>query len=128
MTFWDHLEDLRKSIFRMAAALVGVTVVLFFFKDFLFEDVINVYSKEKGVFINSFTVSENKTYIVKVTDDAGNSSYKYININNIDKGNPIVDTNTYADYSERIIVYGENGRVEKNPSTGRYEYSNDTIF
>ena len=40
MTFWDHLEDLRKSIFRMAAALVGVTVVLFFFKDFLFEDVI----------------------------------------------------------------------------------------
>ena len=40
MTFWDHLEDLRKSIFRMAAALVGVTVVLFFFKDFLFDDVI----------------------------------------------------------------------------------------
>lgn len=40
MTFWDHLEDLRKSIFRMAAALVAVTVVLFFFKDFLFDDVI----------------------------------------------------------------------------------------
>ena len=40
MTFWDHLEDLRKSIFRMAAALIGVTVVLFFFKDFLFDDVI----------------------------------------------------------------------------------------
>lgn len=40
MTFWDHLEDLRKSIFRMAAALVGVTVILFFFKDFLFDDVI----------------------------------------------------------------------------------------
>ena len=40
MTFWDHLEDLRKSIFRMAAALTGVTVVLFFFKDFLFDDFI----------------------------------------------------------------------------------------
>lgn len=40
MTFWDHLEDLRKSVFRMAAALVGVAVVLFFFKDFLFDDVI----------------------------------------------------------------------------------------
>lgn len=40
MTFWDHLEDLRKSIFRMAAALIGVTVILFFFKDFLFDDVI----------------------------------------------------------------------------------------
>lgn len=40
MTFWDHLEDLRKSIFRMASSLVGVTVILFFFKDFLFDDVI----------------------------------------------------------------------------------------
>ena len=40
MTFWDHLEDLRKSIFRMSAALFGVAVVLFFFKDFLFGDVI----------------------------------------------------------------------------------------
>ena len=40
MTFWDHLEDLRKSIFRMAAALIAVIVVLFFFKDFLFDDVI----------------------------------------------------------------------------------------
>jgi len=40
MTFWDHLEDLRKSIFRVAVALVGVTVVLFFFKGFLFEDVV----------------------------------------------------------------------------------------
>ena len=40
MTFWDHLEDLRRCLFRMAAALIGVTVVLFFFKDFLFDDVI----------------------------------------------------------------------------------------
>ena len=40
MTFWDHLEDLRKSIFRIAVALIGVTVVLFFFKNFLFEDII----------------------------------------------------------------------------------------
>ena len=40
MTFWDHLEDLRKSIFRIAVALVGVTVVLFFFKNILFDDFI----------------------------------------------------------------------------------------
>lgn len=40
MTFWDHLEDLRKSVFRMVAALIGLTVVLFFFKEFLFDDVI----------------------------------------------------------------------------------------
>lgn len=40
MTFWDHLEDLRRSVFRMSAVLICVTVVLFFFKDFLFDDVI----------------------------------------------------------------------------------------
>lgn len=40
MTFWDHLEDLRKSIFRMMAVLAGSAVILFFFKNFLFDDVI----------------------------------------------------------------------------------------
>lgn len=45
MTFWDHLEDLRKSLFRVAAVLVAVTVALFFFKDFLFDDVILAPSK-----------------------------------------------------------------------------------
>lgn len=40
MNFWDHLEDLRKSIFRMIAALLAVTTVLFFFKDFLFDHII----------------------------------------------------------------------------------------
>ncbi len=40
MTFWDHLEDLRKCIFRVMAVFASVTVCLFFFKEFLFEDVI----------------------------------------------------------------------------------------
>lgn len=40
MTFWDHLEDLRKSIFRMMGVLAGTAVVLFFFKNFLFDDVV----------------------------------------------------------------------------------------
>lgn len=40
MTFWDHLEDLRRSIFRMIAVYVVSAVVLFFFKDFLFGKVI----------------------------------------------------------------------------------------
>ena len=40
MTFWDHLEELRGSLFRMLAVF-GVSVVgLFFFKGFLFDDVI----------------------------------------------------------------------------------------
>lgn len=45
MTFWDHLEDLRKCIIRVAAAFVCVAVVLFFFKDFLFDSVILAPSK-----------------------------------------------------------------------------------
>ena len=40
MTFWDHLEELRGSLLRMLAVF-GVSVVgLFFFKGFLFDDVI----------------------------------------------------------------------------------------
>lgn len=40
MTFWDHLEELRKCLIRSALVLVGFAFVLFFFKDFLFNDVI----------------------------------------------------------------------------------------
>lgn len=40
MTFWDHLEDLRKSIMRIIAVYVAAVVVLFFFKDFLFDAII----------------------------------------------------------------------------------------
>ena len=45
MTFWDHLEDLRKSLFRMIAVFVVTVVALFFFKDILFDDVILAPSK-----------------------------------------------------------------------------------
>lgn len=40
MSFWDHLEDLRKSLFRMVAMFIVATLCLFFFKDFLFDGVI----------------------------------------------------------------------------------------
>ena len=45
MTFWDHLEDLRKCIFRMLAVFATAVIVLFFFKTLLFEDVILAPSK-----------------------------------------------------------------------------------
>lgn len=45
MTFWDHLDDLRKSIYHILAALVVVAVSLFCIKDFLFENVILALSK-----------------------------------------------------------------------------------
>ena len=50
MTFWDHLEDLRKSIMRMAGVYIFMAVVLFFFKDFLFDDVILAPSKKDFFF------------------------------------------------------------------------------
>lgn len=45
MTFWDHLEDLRKSIFRVLLALIIAFVGLFFFTDFLFDKVVLAPSK-----------------------------------------------------------------------------------
>ena len=40
MSFWDHLEALRQGLFRILIALVVLFVVLFFFKDFLFDKLI----------------------------------------------------------------------------------------
>ena len=34
-TFWDHLEELRKSIFRVLVVLATLTVTVFFFKNVL---------------------------------------------------------------------------------------------
>ena len=40
MTFWDHLDVLRASIVRCVVALLAAAIGLFFFKDFLFDDLI----------------------------------------------------------------------------------------
>lgn len=40
MTFWDHLDDLRKVIIRSAAVLLVVSIALFFFKKFLFDVIV----------------------------------------------------------------------------------------
>lgn len=40
MTFWDHLEELRKVFFRGALAVVVMACVAFCFKDFLFHIVL----------------------------------------------------------------------------------------
>ena len=39
-TVWDHLEELRKSIFHVLAVFVSLAVVMFFFKNFLFDKVV----------------------------------------------------------------------------------------
>lgn len=40
MSFWDHLEALRQGLFRVILALLGAFVVLFFFKEFLFDKLV----------------------------------------------------------------------------------------
>ena len=37
LTFWDHLEELRRVLFRIAIAVIGVMVVAFCFKKPLFD-------------------------------------------------------------------------------------------
>ena len=45
MTFWDHLEDLRRCIFRVLAVFAAAVFALFFFKGFLFDNIILAPSK-----------------------------------------------------------------------------------
>lgn len=45
MTFWDHLEELRGSLLRMLGAYLAAAVVLFFFKGFIFDNIILAPSK-----------------------------------------------------------------------------------
>ena len=47
MTFWDHLEELRGSLFRMLAVFAVAVVALFFFKEFLFDNIILAPSKSE---------------------------------------------------------------------------------
>ena len=46
MTFWDHLDALRATLFRVAAVLLVAAVGLFAFKDFLFDDLVLAPSRK----------------------------------------------------------------------------------
>jgi sec-independent protein translocase protein TatC len=37
MTFWDHLDELRKVFFRIVIAVLLLAGVAFVFKDFIFD-------------------------------------------------------------------------------------------
>ena len=57
MSFWDHLEELRHTLFRVLIALCGAFVVLFFFKDFLFDNLILAPTKPDFFFYKWFGMS-----------------------------------------------------------------------
>lgn len=46
MSFLEHLDELRAHLMRSAIAIVSVGVILFFFKDWLFEEVIFAPSRK----------------------------------------------------------------------------------
>ncbi len=48
MTFWEHLDELRKVLFRSAIVLVAVALALFLFKDFMFSI---VFAPSDGNFV-----------------------------------------------------------------------------
>ena len=54
MSFWDHLEDLRHGLFRVVIALLAAFVVLFFFKEFLFDKIILAPTKSDFFFYKWF--------------------------------------------------------------------------
>lgn len=39
-TFWEHLDDLRRVIFRIVVSMLGLTIIMFFFKEQLFSIVL----------------------------------------------------------------------------------------
>ena len=57
MSFWDHLEALRQGLFRILIALVVLFVVLFFFKDFLFDKLILAPTRNGFFFYRWFGMS-----------------------------------------------------------------------
>jgi sec-independent protein translocase protein TatC len=40
MTFWEHLDELRSTLWRVVIAVLVSTITVFIFKDFLFDDII----------------------------------------------------------------------------------------
>ncbi len=40
MTFWEHLDELRSTLWRIIIALIATTILTFVFKDFLFDTIL----------------------------------------------------------------------------------------
>ena len=93
----------------------------------------SVFNKDTDArLITSFSVSENKQYLVRVIDTVGNISYKAIKINCIDNDNPYIDESEYANKTPRINVTTTTGLniikfVSPDGENVVYKYSNEVI-
>ena len=57
MSFWDHLEALRQGLFHVIIALVVAFIVLFFFKNFLFDKLVLAPTRSDFFFYRWFGMS-----------------------------------------------------------------------
>lgn len=93
----------------------------------------SIYNKaSSNNLVTSFIATENKAYVVRVVDTAGNVSYNHIKINCIDKDSPFINTNKYPNNAERIYVNTSSGKnlrifVKDDGVSKVYKYSNDVI-
>lgn len=94
---------------------------------------ISVYNRSNDdAVVTKFIVSENKLYIVRIVDTAGNVSYNAIKVNNIDNDAPFINTDkdsiTLKDRIYITTVSGNNLNVSVNDDGDKvYKYSNETI-
>ena len=49
MTFWDHLDELRKVLFRSVIAVFVLAIPIFFAKDILFGEIIMLLGHRKSL-------------------------------------------------------------------------------
>ena len=57
MSFWDHLEALRQGLFHVIIALVVAFIMLFFFKNFLFDKLVLAPTRSDFFFYRWFGMS-----------------------------------------------------------------------
>lgn len=83
---------------------------------------VSIYNKaSSGSLVTSFVVNDNKLYVVRIVDTAGNVSYRHILVNYIDTVRPILDGAGVS-----VSVSGI-GKAYNDVTNGVYRYSSNFI-
>ena len=80
MTFWDHLDDLRNTLFRIAGFVGAVSLVFFAFMKWIFDHVVLAPSRNDFYLYRWFSeISKKVSFLPDFI--SGSFSVKVININ-----------------------------------------------
>jgi len=80
MTFWDHLDDLRKTLFRIAAFVCVISIVFFFYMRDIFNNIILAPSRN-DFYLYQWLNEAGKKVSLLPDFFVGNFTVKIININ-----------------------------------------------